>query len=218
MSQVNLLPREAREKGKARNQAILVGIGGAAVVGLLVIVYMLWTVQLRQAESDVAGQKAVNAGLQGQVSQLMPYQTIQDDVQADQAIFAAAMQGQVAWAGILADMQYVTGQIGGLGLSTFNGTVIVPAATAATALAPATPATGETAGSTVIGNMTLEGQSEGTQRLARFLSKAAEVNGWGNPWMMSADRPDTASDRWDFAASIDLFQSAETPLGQGVQP
>jgi len=213
MSQVNLLPPEAREKAKARNRAVLIGIGGAAVVGLLVIVYMLWTVQLRQAQNDLAAQKAVNAGLQGQVNQLMPYQELFDSVQADQEVFSAAMQGEVAWSGILADMQYVMGQIGELGLETLTGAVTV-----STATVPTTATTGETGGIAVIGNVALAGQSEGTQRLARFLSKAAEVNGWGNPWMSSAERTDPTSDRWDFTISIDLFQSAETPLGQGVQP
>jgi len=202
MSQVNLLPRGVREKAKARNQAILVGIGGAALVGLLVIIYLLSAVQLRQAQNDLGAQKAVNAGLQGQVNALMQWQDLADELEVQQGLIATALQGEVAWSGQLADLQYVMGQIGEITLTQFTGTVDV--------------VTGETLETPTIGKLTLAGESEGTQRLARFVSKAAEVNGWGNPWLTNATR--TELDRYEFVATVDLFSSAETPAGQGATP
>ena len=200
MSQVNLLPPEVRQRVSARNQAIAVGIAGAAVVGLLIVFYLLQGVALDQAQSDVAAQQAINAGLQGQVNDLLPYQELADELAAGEAMVDTAMAGEVAWSGLLRDLQLVLPDQ--LAVNSFSGT--------ATGVAPEAVAEG---GATVVGNLTMAGDSVGSLRVARLLSRIGEVKGWENPWTGALTKGD--ADRWTWSLTVDLMPDVITERGSG---
>jgi hypothetical protein len=201
MSQVNLLPPEVRQKVTSRNQAIAIGIAGAAVVGLLIVFYLLQGVALSQAQSDVAAQEAINAGLQGQVNDLVPYQELENQLVAQQEMVDTAMAGEVAWSGVLRDLQLVLPDQ--VSLISFGGT------------AAATAAEGTTVegGSTVVGNLTMAGESVGSLRVARLLSGITEVRGWENPWTSGLTAGD--ADRWTWSVTVDMMSDVVTERGSG---
>ena len=202
MSQVNLLPPEIRQKATVRNQAIMVGIAGAAVIGFIIILYLLQSVALRSANSDLNAQVAVNSGLEHQVADLQPYQDLALELESQQAIVTSAMAYEVSWSSALRDLQLVLPDE--MTINSFNGTV-----TATAAAPPVTPTGG---GQPVIGGITMAGESVGSLRLARWLSRLDEPKGWENPWMASATKGE--GDRWTFTTSVDLFESAVTTRGQ----
>jgi hypothetical protein len=203
MSQVNLLPPEIRQKATVRNQAIMVGIAGAALIGFIIVLYLVQSVALRSANSDLNAQVAVNSGLEHQVADLQPYQDLALELESQQAIVASAMAYEVSWSSALRDLQLVLPDE--MTINSFNGTV-----TATAAAPPVTPTGG---GQPVIGGITMAGESVGSLRLARWLSRLEQVKGWGNPWMASASKDE--GDRWTFGTTtVDLFESAVTTRGQ----
>lgn len=200
MSQVNLLPPEVRQKVTSRNQAIAVGIAGAAVVGLLIVFYLLQGVALSKAQSDVAAQEAINSGLRGQVDDLLPYQDLQNQLVAQETMVDTAMAGEVAWSGVLRDLQLVLPDQ--VALSAFNATV-----------GAGEPVEGEAA---VVGNLTMSGESVGSLRVARLLSKIPEVKGWENPWTGGLAAGET--DRWTWSLTVDLMSDVVTERGSKGVP
>lgn len=200
MSQVNLLPPEVRQKVTSRNQAIAIGIAGAAVVGLLIVFYLLQGVALSKAHNDVAAQEAINAGLEGQVEDLLPYQDLQDQLVAQEAMVDTAMSGEVAWSGVLRDLQLVLPDQ--VALESFSAAAGVAA-----------PVEGET---TVVGNLTMTGQSVGSLRVARLLSKIPEVRGWENPWTSGLTAGEF--DRWTWSVTVDLMTEVVTERGSKGVP
>ena len=207
MSQVNLLPPEVRQKAKVRNQAILVGIAGAALIGFVIALSLLQGFALRSVESDLNAQVAINAGLESQVVDLQPYQDLALQLEAQQAIVDSAMAYEVSWSSQLRDLQLVLPD--DMAISTFAGTVTANAETP-----PIPPAGG---GPAIIGSINMAGSSVGSLRLARWLSRLEEVKGWGNPWMASATRG-AEGEVWTFTTAIDLFENAATTRGQVPAP
>lgn len=202
MSQVNLLPPEIRQKATVRNQAILIGVAGAALIGLIIVLALLQSVALRSANSDLNAQIAINSGLEHQVADLQPYQDLAKALEAQQTVVKNALAYEVSWSSALRDLQLVLPDE--MTILSFSGTVTATAAT------PPTVPTG--GGQPIIGSINLSGTAQGSLRLARWLSKLEEVKGWGNPWMSSATKVE--GDRWNFSTSIDLFADAGTTRGQ----
>jgi Tfp pilus assembly protein PilN len=197
MSQVNLLPPEVRQKSAARSQAIIVGIVGAALLGVVVVLYLLAGVSLNQTNSDLAAQIAVNAGLQGQVDDLLPYQDLADQLAAEQQTVNAAMANEVSWSGVLRDVQLTMPDQ--MALTSFSGTLDVAAA-AAESPPP------------VIGTLSMAQETQGSLRTARWISRTLQVKTWADPWVSSLVKGD--GDRWTSSTTIDLLPTAATVRGQ----
>lgn len=207
MSQVNLLPPEIRQKAKVRNQAILVAIAGAALVGFVIVLAVLQGVALRDVNSDLNAQVSYNASVTDQINDLQSFQDLATQLDTQQQIVDAAMAYEVSWSSALRDLQLVLPDY--MSVATFTGSV-----TANTTTPPVIPTGG---GPGIIGNIAVGGSSTGSLRLARWLSKLDEFKGWGNPWMASATRT-VDSDVWVFSTTIDVFEDAATPRGQVPTP
>ncbi len=207
MSQVNLLPPEIRQKAKVRNQAILVGLLGAALIALVIVLTLLQGFALKKTNSDLNAQVATNSSIQHQIDDLQSYQELATQLDTQEQIVNDAMAYEVSWSSALRDLQLVLPDQ--MSVSTFTGSV-----TANTTTPPVVPTGG---GPGIIGNIAVGGSSSGSLRLARWLSKLDEVKGWGNPWMATATRT-VDSDIWTFSTTIDVFQDAATPRGQVPAP
>ena len=161
MSQVNLLPPEIRQRAQVRTQAILVGVAGAALIALIIVMALLQGLQLRSANGELNAQVAINNALKHQVSDLQPYQDLALQLEAQQKIVDTAMAYEVSWASALRDLTLVLPD--DMALDSFSGTV------SASAEAPPTAPVG--GGPGIIGNISVSGSSVGDLRLARWLSR-----------------------------------------------
>ena len=204
MSQVNLLPPEIRAKAKARNQSILVGTAGAALIGVLIVLSLLQSVALRTANSDLNAQKAVNSGLEHQAADLQSYQDDARQLEAQRKVVNDAIAYEVSWSSALRDLQLVLPDE--VSINTFNGAV------SATSAEPPLPVLGSEPPSAIIGSITVDGLSQGSMRVARWLVRVGDPKGWENPAVRQLTEGE--GDQWSFDTSVDLFQDAGTPRGQ----
>lgn len=196
MSQVNLLPPEVLQKIKLRRLTVLIGAAGAVVLALLLLVYIGQRVNLASIESQIQAQLATNADLQGQVDELADFTDIQVQLDASDLLVSEALVNEVSWSGQLRDIQLVLPDK--MYLTSFAGTSS-PVATEA-----------------FIGSLTYAGQSEGTLRLARWISRQGSVEGWANPWLGGASETGPFSAVYTFSSTADLTTAAATSRGQGA--
>ncbi|MEX0992079.1 MAG: hypothetical protein WD004_07390 [Actinomycetota bacterium] len=201
MSQVNLLPPEVRQKIKLRRLTIGIGLAGSGVIALLILFWVAQGVTLQRVERETTAQEATNAELTTQVNDLQVYQDLEDQLTSRDTLVASALENEVSWSSVLRDVQLIIPDR--IGLSSFTGS-INEAGNA-----------GEEEEVGIIGEMEFGGQSEGTLRLARWIARQTEVNGWANPWLSSATETEEFSNQYEFSSTVDLLTGATTPRGKG---
>ncbi|MEX0833204.1 MAG: hypothetical protein WD276_04940 [Actinomycetota bacterium] len=205
MSQVNLLPPEIREALKSRRLAVLVGMAGAAVLALLILLYFVFSASVASVRQDIAAQESINADLEGRRAELLPFEDLQNRLDAVQTLIGTALQNEVAWSGILTDVQFALP--GQMFLTSLTGDV---SSEAAAEVVVGTPDTG------VIGSLTFTGTSAGTSPLARWLGRLVEVRGWENSWLSTVTETAELSRIYDFTSSVDLTNDVLTERGRGA--
>jgi Tfp pilus assembly protein PilN len=205
VSQVNLLPPELRKRQATRRTTALVATIGGVLVGAIVLFFLVQSVRLSSAQSDLAAQQQKNANLQSEINQLQPYADQQAELKTKQDLVASVYVGEVAWSGVLLDVsrvipdeQYLTSMAGQL--------------TAPTGTAAPAPATGATE---LIGNITFSGVADGTATISTWLTRLEDVQGWVNPWAGSASETGPFTGIYSFDSSVDLTMDAATDRGQG---
>ncbi|MEX2420913.1 MAG: hypothetical protein WD670_03750, partial [Actinomycetota bacterium] len=169
MSQVNLLPPEVRQRITTRRLTIAIGVGGAAIVGLLILFWVVQGVRLQSVEDEITAQDATNAALQGQVDELLPFRELETELLAAEARLSSAMVNEVSWSGVMRDVQ-----------------LVIPDQMAINDLSASSTDEGapvEGGDAVVIGTISFAGDSEGTLRLARWVARQTEIRGWENPWV-----------------------------------
>src|SRR5439155_6259668 len=120
VTQVNLLPREVRQRQRVRRQSLLVGFVGALVVGVLVLFWFLQGVRLNDLDNQVKAQEAVNNGLQQQVNGLQKYATLKNDLLQRKQLLTSALANRVEWSGVLHHMSQI--EPNRMWLTTMTGT------------------------------------------------------------------------------------------------
>ncbi len=198
MSQVNLLPPEIRQRASVRRLTVAIALAGVAVLGILIVVYVLFSHNLSNVQTQVSTQQKINQGLQLQKSGLEKYQTLQTELTAQQTILGTATAGEVDWAGVIHDIQLIIPNQ--IYLGTLTGTVSL--------------ATGSTltAGQLTVGNLSISGTStNGLYPIARWVGRLATVKGWANPWvptMTASGTNITGQNVYTFTTSVDLLPQA----------
>jgi Tfp pilus assembly protein PilN len=212
MTQVNLLPSDVRERLRTRRlmAAVIAGVG--AVMALLFFVFVLQSARLSNTEQKLRAQEAVNSDLQAKIGQLQQFQQLKLTVAAREALAAAALNGQVAWSGVLRDISIVipnkmwlTGMNGALTSST--AAPLTPSGTPTTGGAPAPVAP------TLVGSIQFQGMASDFPTVAKWLNRLEQVNGWVNSWASNALRQSgdvlqANADKVQFTASVDLTTEA----------
>ena len=74
MSQVNLLPPEIGQRQRTRQLTLAIIGGGAVLLVLIAFSYVLTGSTLSNVNDDIEGQKAANAQLGNEITQLQPFQ------------------------------------------------------------------------------------------------------------------------------------------------
>ncbi|MGH2554501.1 MAG: PilN domain-containing protein [Actinomycetota bacterium] len=212
MTQVNLLPSDVRERQRSRRLVAAVVAAVGAVVALLFFVFVLQSARLSNAEQRLQAQQAVNADLQSKIGQLEPFQQLKQTVAAREAVNAGALNGQVAWSGILRDVSVVipnqmwlTAMTGSL--TDVSSLPIAPGgATTSTPTESLTPF--------MAGTIQFQGVASDFPTVARWLSRLEQVKGWVNAWASSAvksstdDTSDPNANKVQFNVSVDLGSEA----------
>jgi Tfp pilus assembly protein PilN len=201
MSRVNLLPSEIKRTQQVRRRTLLVAVIGAAVIGVIVLLWIMQGVRLSQVNSDIEAQTQTNQSLQAEISGLQKYADLQAQAQQQEQLLAAAYADEIAYSGVLVDVSKVIPSDSYL--SSFSSAIDTTAAPTTT--------TSET---TFVGTMAFSGSTLHFESLSTWLTRLEEVQGWANPWMSNISQDGSVPGAYTFDTSVDLTQDALTQRGQ----
>jgi Tfp pilus assembly protein PilN len=199
MSRVNLLPSEIKKSQQVRRRTALVAIIGGAVVGLIIVLWLIQGVRLGQVNDDIEAQTQTNNSLEAEINDLQRYSDLQTEAQQQQTLLNAAYANEVAYSGVLVDISKVIPNDSYL--ASYNSsidTTAVPSADSTT---------------TFVGTMTFTGSSLHFESLSTWLTRLEEVQGWANPWMSNISADPNTPGAYTFDTSVDLTQDALTQRG-----
>ena len=206
MSQVNLLPPEILEAQRWRRMTGLVVVGGAVLLGLIFLFYLMQVGTLGGVRGDIEEQERTNEGLRQEIAELQRFEDLQVRAQAKQQLLGSAFAGEAAFSGMLMDLSRV-----------------IPSDAALTSLnvSVTPPTTEEDAGDDgaatgFVGAITSAGEADGFDSLSTWLTRLEQVQGWVNPWMTTITRRDDAGSVYSFASGVDLTADVLTERGRGV--
>ena len=200
MSRVNLLPTEIKKGQQVRRRTLLVALIGAAVIGVIILLWVFQSVRLSQVNSDIEAQDQTNQSLQQEIAGLQKYADIQAEAQQQEDLLASAYADEIAYSGVLVDVSKVIP----------NDTYLSQFSSAVTAPTQTTTSSTET---TFVGTMTFSGSSLHFDSLSVWLTRLEEVQGWANPWMSNISQTADTPGAYSFDTSVDLTQDALTKRG-----
>jgi Tfp pilus assembly protein PilN len=203
MTQVNLLPSEVQERTRVRRQTLFVASAAAAVVGLLVLVFVVQLARLTKANDELAAQQQTNTELGGQIADLQQFADLQQKVADKEALVASTLNGRILWSGVLRDVSLVIP--GDMWLTNLTGSLDT---TALAVPGGTSQAGGTTVAPALIGSVQFQGTSFSRPVLAKWLTRLEEVEGWVNPWISSSSRASNESVEITFSGSVDLTVDA----------
>jgi Tfp pilus assembly protein PilN len=205
MSQVNLLPRELRERQRLRRQTVLAALGGMALLALLALVYFWQVVRLNEAQDRLIAQQSENAELDAEIAELERFQVRLQELDERRALVDTIALNEVSWSGVLRDVSLVIPNT--MWLSDLNGAVSV-------STSGAVGAEGEVVDTPLIGSIQFNGTSLDTPTVALWLTRLEQIDGWVNAWLSTASKTQLAGrEVVNFSSSVDL--SAEAAVRQG---
>lgn len=205
MSQVNLLPPEVLEAQRWRRLSGLIAIGGLAVIGLILVFYLMQVVTLGAVRDDIDAQRATNAQLQSQVAELQRFEDLQIRAQAKQELLGAAFAGETSLSGLLMDLSRVIPSDAALDSLTVS---LTPPSDEDEPAEPGAPV--------FVGTISTTGAAEGIDSLSTWLTRLEQVEGWVNPWMSSISRREAGDDVFTFTSGVDLTSDVLTSRGRQV--
>jgi Tfp pilus assembly protein PilN len=195
VTQVNLLPREIRQRQTTRRRTGIVAALGAVVVGALLVMWFLQGIRLNDFQDQLDAQNATNQGLQTQVNALQHFADEKSALEARKALLQSALANTIRWSGVLNKVAQVEPNT--MWLDSMTGTATAPAA--------AVPGTVPAGGTSLVGTLQFSGSSLDTASIALWLTNLETVPGWVNPWFSSATKGNVnGTPVWTFASTVDL--------------
>jgi Tfp pilus assembly protein PilN len=206
MSRVNLLPSDIKRGQQVRRRTFLVIVGGAVVIGLIVLMWIYQGVRLSGVNDDIQAQNQTNAGLQQEINDLQKYEDLQVEAQQQQELLTAAYANEVAFSGVLVDVSKVIPP--DMYLTSYNATVDTTAV-------PSTETTTTPDTTTFVGTMAFSGSTLHFDSLSFWLTRLEGVEGWANPWTSNISQDSAVLGAYAFDTTVDLTQDALTQRGRG---
>ena len=204
MSQVNLLPPDILEAQRWRRLTGFVVAGGAVVLGLIFLFYLMQVGTLGGVRDDIEAQEASNAQLRQQIADLQRFEDLQVRAQAKQQLLASAFTGEASFSGLLMDMSRVIPSDAALN------------SLAVTVTPPTADAEAEAGATGFVGTITTAGSADSFDTLSTWLTRLEQVQGWVNPWMSSISREGDTGTIYTFASGVDLTADVLTERGRGA--
>jgi Tfp pilus assembly protein PilN len=206
VTQVNLLPREVKQRQVTRRRTGLIAVLGALVVGGIIALWFLQGVRLQKLDDQVAAQEAANATLQAEVDKLQKFADQKANLDQRKAVLQSALVNTVEWSNVLDTLSRIEPDT--MWLSSLSGTVTAPSAAPAEGTVPP-PGTTETPAADLIGSIQFQGNALDSSTISLWLTELEAVKGWVNPWVSSAQKADvTGTEVWQFNSSVDLDSRA----------
>jgi Tfp pilus assembly protein PilN len=200
MSRVNLLPGEIKKTQQVRRRTVLIAMIGGAVIGVIIVLWLIQGVRLSQVNDDIEAQNQTNRSLQQSIDELQKYADLQAEAQQQATLLSGAYANEVAYSGVLVDVSKVIP--GDMYLASYSSAID-------TAAAASTDGT-----TTFVGTMTFAGSSLHFESLSTWLTRLEEIEGWANPWMSNISQEADTPGAYSFDTSVDLTQDALTQRGQ----
>jgi Tfp pilus assembly protein PilN len=200
MSRVNLLPGEIKKTQQVRRRTVLIAMIGGAVIGVIIVLWLIQGVRLSQVNDDIEAQNQTNRSLQQSIDELQKYADLQAQAQQQATLLSGAYANEVAYSGVLVDVSKVIPS--DMYLASYSSAID-------TAAAASTDGT-----TTFVGTMTFAGSSLHFESLSTWLTRLEEVEGWANPWMSNISQEADTPGAYSFDTSVDLTQDALTQRGQ----
>jgi Tfp pilus assembly protein PilN len=201
MTQVNLLPPEIRQRAVIRRNTFLVGIAGVALVGLMVLLYLLQAGKLADVNKQVDAQEKTNASLQKQADGLSKYAALKMKADAEGLALKQVFAGEISWSSLLQDISDVMPS---------DAYLTSMAATTA----PAGAGVPSSGGSTVFaGQLTFAGNAYQLVTFPVWLDRIGSIKGIENPFLNSYTEAPTGSGLYGFQSGADLGPDILTPRG-----
>jgi len=201
MSRVNLLPSEIKKGQQVRQRTVLVLMGAAAVIGVIILLWVLQGARLNNVNDEIDAQNQTNAGLQQEINDLQKYDALRTEAQQQEQLLASAYANEVAYSSVLVDVSKVIPP--DMYLTSWSSNVDT------TAVAPTTP----TSTTTFVGTMTFAGATLHFDSLSTWLTRLEGVQGWANPWTSNISQEGNVAGAFTFDTSVDLTQDALTERG-----
>jgi len=201
MSRVNLLPSDIKKGQELRRRTAMVAIGGAVVIGVVLLLWVLQGMRLGDVNDQIDAQNTTNADLQQQVDDLQKFEDLQVQAQQQEQLLAAAYTNEVAYSSALVDLSKVIPP--DTYLTSYGSTVD-------TAAVPSTDPTAPT----FVGTMTFAGATLHFDSLSTWLTRLEGVQGWANPWTSNISQEGSVAGAFTFDSSVDLTQDALTQRGK----
>lgn len=201
MSRVNLLPSDIKKGQELRRRTVLVLVGAAAVIGVIILLWVFQGMRLSGINDDIGAQEQTNANLQQEIDDLQKFEDLQVQAQQQEQLLAAAYANEVAYSSVLVDVSKVIPP--DMYLSSYSSTVDT---TAVASTDPTTP--------TFVGTMAFAGSTLHFDSLSTWLTRLEGVQGWANPWMSNISQDSSVAGAFTFDTSVDMTQEALTVRGK----
>jgi len=201
MSRVNLLPSDIKKGQELRRRTVLVLVGAAAVIGAIILFWVVQGARLSSVNEDISAQKQTNATLQQDIDGLQKYEDLQVQAQQQEQLLASAYTNEVAYSSVLVDVSKVIPP--DMYLTSYSSTVDT---TAVVSTDPTVP--------TFVGTMAFAGSTLHFDSLSTWLTRLESVQGWANPWMSNISQDSAAVGAFTFDTSVDMTQDALTERGK----
>lgn len=201
MTQVNLLPPEIRQRAIVRRNTILVGLVGALLLGIMVLLYLGESSKLSQVNDDVAAQEQTNASLQQQAAGLAKYAALKSQAEAKGLVLKGVYVNEVSMSSLLQDISNVMPSDGFL--TSIAVTIAAPGAEVVTADGT----------SPFVGQVTFAGNVYRLDTFPLWLDRIGGIKGFENAYLNSYTESPAGSLLYGFQSGADLTQEALTDRG-----
>jgi Tfp pilus assembly protein PilN len=200
VSQVNLLPPEIFQRQRQRRLTALVALAGGAVLGLVLLFYLLQVGTLGGVEDDIAAQQRTNDGIRADIAELQQFADLQAEAETKLALLRSAFAGETSFSGVLMDVSRVIP--GDAYLTQFDAQLSPP---------PAEDSDEDEV--LFVGSMSAAGVAADLDAVADWLTRLDSVDGWENAWLQSASEAEAG--RFTFSSGVDLSTEVVTDRGRG---
>jgi len=202
MTQVNLLPPEIRQRAIVRRNTLLVGVAGALLIGLMVLLYVMQANNLKKVDDDIAAQETTNTSLQGQADTLAPFAKLKAEADSKGLVLKQVFANEVSMSSLMQDISDVMpsdGYLTSIAVTTSAPGAGVPTASGAT---------------TFVGDITFAGSVYRLDTFPVWLDRIGSIKGFENAYLDSYAEAPAGSLLYQFQSGANLSQDALTERGK----
>lgn len=202
MTQVNLLPPEIGQRAALRRKTILVGAAGAALVGLMVLLYFVQAGHLAAVNKDIAAQETTNASLTSQAAPLQQFAKLKTEADAKRVLLTKVYANEVSMSSIMQDISDVMPSdafLESMSVSTSEPGAGTPTASGLT---------------TFVGQATFSGDAYRQETFPVWLDRIGSITGFENPFLSTYSQSAPGTQLYHFESAANLGTDILTDRGK----